>query len=464
MPERPLVIVHGYSDKGQSADAWCRELTAKLKDEDIRDLHIADYVSLSNEITIKDIAEGFDRALRVQGGLKTGEEFDAIVHSTGMLVVRAWLTIYSGRNKRLKHLIGLAPATFGSPMAHKGRSFLGGIFKGNRKSGPDFMEAGDRVLSGLELGSDFTWDLAHQDFLNEKAPGFTTGDTTPYAFIFIGLKDYGFLKRAVTEPGTDGTVRWSGAGFKCRKVTVDLTQDPAKPEGRDRVEIGEWACGFVPLVLHPEHNHGSIFQEPTEDLVDAVISALSVKSADDYAKWRDTYADSRNARVLEDVKPARWQQWVTHLVDERGDPIPDYYVELFHDVGGEAVEIKDFELEVHAFRDDESYRCFHVDLDRLQPEHRTRLWLRLIATSGSALVAYHGYGSERMTPKGDMRNPEAVWDAMIDLSQHLVRAGATKTSDFFVPFTTTLVKIKMNREPMPLELDAANQVLTLTKK
>ena len=31
-------------------------------------------------------------------------------------------------------------------MAHKGRSLLGGIFKGTRQFGPDFMEAGDRVL------------------------------------------------------------------------------------------------------------------------------------------------------------------------------------------------------------------------------------------------------------------------------------------------------------------------------
>lgn len=459
---RPLVIVHGYSDKGGSAGAWCRLLSARLTNEDIRDLHVADYVSLSNEITIKDIAEGFDRALRIQAGLTAGEEFDAIVHSTGMLVVRAWLTTYAARTRRLKHLIGLAPATFGSPMAHKGRSFLGGIFKGNRKAGPDFMEAGDRVLAGLELGSPFTWDLAHRDFLHETNPGFTDDDATPYAFNFIGLKDYGFLKRAVTEPGTDGTVRWSGAGFMCRKVTVDFTQDPSKPEGRDRVAIGKWACTHVPLVLLARHNHGSIFQQPTDDLVEAVVAALSVGSAGDYAKWRETYA-SRTAAVVADVKPARWQQWVTHLVDERGDPITDYYVELFHEVGGKAVEIEDFDLEAHAYRDDESYRCFHVDLDKLRPEKRSRLWLRLIATSGSALVAYHGYGSERMTPRGDMKDDEAVWDAMIDLSEHLVRAGATQTSDFFVPFTTTLVKMKMNREPMPFKLDEANKVLTLTK-
>ena len=57
-------------------------------------MHVCGYRSLTNEISIKDIAEGFDRALRLRTPLATGEPFDAIVHSTGMLVVRSWLTQY----------------------------------------------------------------------------------------------------------------------------------------------------------------------------------------------------------------------------------------------------------------------------------------------------------------------------------------------------------------------------------
>jgi triacylglycerol esterase/lipase EstA (alpha/beta hydrolase family) len=88
------------------------------------DINVGNYVSLDNETSIKDIAEGFDRALQNNPRLNAGQEFDAIVHSTGMLVIRAWLTNYGGavgdneRAKRLKHLVGLAPATWGSPQAH----------------------------------------------------------------------------------------------------------------------------------------------------------------------------------------------------------------------------------------------------------------------------------------------------------------------------------------------------------
>lgn len=74
-------------------------------------------VSLNNEI-IKDIAEGLERAFQVR---KLNGEFDAIVHSTGMLVLRSWLAndgALPGKNPRLarlKHMVGLAPATWGSP-------------------------------------------------------------------------------------------------------------------------------------------------------------------------------------------------------------------------------------------------------------------------------------------------------------------------------------------------------------
>ena len=85
-----------------------------------------------------------------------------------MLVLRQWLTSdpyppsdERSRVRRLKHLVGLAPATFGSPQAKKGRSWLGALVKGNHDLGPDFLNAGDMVLDGLELASKYTWELAH---------------------------------------------------------------------------------------------------------------------------------------------------------------------------------------------------------------------------------------------------------------------------------------------------------------
>src|SRR6516164_5671207 len=168
---RPLVLIHGYSADWKAFDPLQTALVTRgIVAEDI---NICNYVSLNNEITIKDIAEGLERAFRSHPILKDDNQpFDAIVHSTGMLVLRSWLTNAglrpeeNHRLKRLKHLVGLAPATWGSPQAHKGRTWLGALVKGNKDFlGPDFLNAGDRVLEGLELGSSFTWKLAHRDLL-----------------------------------------------------------------------------------------------------------------------------------------------------------------------------------------------------------------------------------------------------------------------------------------------------------
>src|SRR5256885_9746267 len=113
----PVVLIHGYSDEGKSFAPWKAFLESK--DYTTQEISVANYESLTNEVTIKDVAEGFDRALRTQAHLSAEQPFSAIVHSTGMLVIRSWLTTYESRRGRLKHLVALAPATFGSPLAHK---------------------------------------------------------------------------------------------------------------------------------------------------------------------------------------------------------------------------------------------------------------------------------------------------------------------------------------------------------
>ena len=72
----PVVFVHGYSDKGASWAAW-REILRRRLGLDNADMRTCTYVSLNNEVTIKDLAEAFDRALATQGGLDPDAPFDA---------------------------------------------------------------------------------------------------------------------------------------------------------------------------------------------------------------------------------------------------------------------------------------------------------------------------------------------------------------------------------------------------
>jgi pimeloyl-ACP methyl ester carboxylesterase len=441
MARRPIVLLHGYGGSAESLEKW-REILLE-HDYDATEVHLGGYLSLSNEITIKDLAEAFDRALRMQRGLDDDEDFDAIVHSTGGLVLREWLTTYARRRKRVKRIIALAPAMFGSPLAHKGRSWLGAIFRGERERGPDFMEAGTQILSGLEMGSSYTWQLAHRDLLTEQ-PAYGEGPDTPYPFVFIGVDGYGGLRgRFVNPGGSDGTVRWAAAGLNVRKLNVDLRQEPGL-EKEPSVKLAPWSNVNVPLVFVGDCNHGTIASDPPRELVEMTMAALSVDGFDDYTAWAERYAGTeQRERAL--GRKHSWQQFVLHAVDERGDPVPDYFIELGTVEDGEFVALEDFSLDIHPFTDDPSYRCFHVDLDDLKPDERRTLQLRLIAQSGTELVAYYGHGSETFTARGDEREEPGKWDAKIDLTPWL----HDEKVRFFYPFTTTLVEISLNREPMP---------------
>ena len=444
MAREPVVLIHGYSDRGESFRPWAEALMRR--GYAVEEVPVCTYRSLTNEVTIKDVAEAFDRALRTLPNLGNGEPFNAIVHSTGMLVLRNWMTTYAARRERLKRLIALAPATFGSPLAHKGRGFLGAIFKGNRQLGPDFLEAGDLILDSLELGSRYAWDLTQIDLLGEQ-PFYGRGDDTPYIFVFCGTQSYGGIRQLAGEPGTDGTVRWAGCSLNTRKFVIDFSRDPARDAQADRVRTGDSPRDDVlsiPFWPVAGKNHTTIISEPDDTLVDLVQRALQVDSQEKFEAWE---ADARR-RTANAVPAEKWQQFVIRAVDERGDPITDYHVDLFLMNGNEETPIE-FDLDVHAYRADPSLRCFHVNLNELQGAREKagegQLWARIIASSGSVLVGYHGINSEKLTDEGRRMNrgEDAVWDAKVELPDRIGDAS------LFYPFTTTFIELRLNRDPMP---------------
>jgi len=452
---RKVLLIHGYSDAGKSFGAWW----SKLKDRGFpaEQVNIANYISLNNEITIPDIGEGLGRAIE-DLDWPANQPFDAIVHSTGMLVMRAYLCNDTTRSQNLKHLVGLAPATWGSPLAQMGRSWLGALVRGNHQFGPDFLNAGDRVLDGLELGSKFTWDLAHRDLLG-PAPQFTTSPQSPYVSVFIGNQGYDGIRELINQPGTDGTVRWAGCGLNTRKITVDLRRKGAAA----RATISPWADTrlSVPMFAVPGKNHTTLLQQPEDELADRVVDFLNVTSADDFNKWlRDTSQWSGPAlQVMKKDKDGPhdgWQQFVIRVADEYGDPVPDYVVDLFkanpdgladHEL--RAIEVQNFDLDVHAYKTDQSFRCFHVRLPQgIMANGAGSLWLRLTASSGTELIAYQGYGAAvtRITEESPV---------VLDISHF-----GNPPDTLFHPFTTTLVEILINREPLPLQ--GQTRLLTLS--
>lgn len=480
---RPLVFIHGYSAEGTAfnplRDALIADGLRRDHPIDAADVDICTYISLNNEITITDIAEGLDRAFRSHPKLKDdNQDFDAVVHSTGMLVLRSWLANHGAtaannpRLKRLKHLIGVAPATWGSPQAHMGRTWLGAMLKGSKHLGPDFLNAGDKVLQGLELGSAFTWNLAHQDLL-AKPPFYSSGPDTPFVAVFIGNHGYDGLDSIANSPGSDGTVRWAGCGLNTRKITLDLTRVPAERPGAlsPRIAVTPWAEGRldVPMIAVEGRNHSSLIADPEPGMVRLIADFLRVgepggETHDAWLARAKQYGEPARSKML--INPAKgatagageaarffghlfghdteapidgWQQFILHAVDTHGNSVSDYFVELFRKQGDDIISCQQYFNDSHPYGLDKSFRCFHVQLPQGISDDISGLVLHVHASTGTELMCYQGYGDsvEQLTA--------TAAPVILDISELAREAGS-----FFTPFTTTLLEIQLNREPLPL--------------
>ena len=438
----PLVLVHGYASEAKAFDKWRNALISAGRK--VTEIFVGNYVTLTNEVTIDDIANGLNHALNDRG--LDQAPFDAIVHSTGMLVVRSWLTASNpavSRRGRLKHLVALAPATFGSPIAAKGRSLLGRIFIGKKDFfGPDFLESGNLVLSNLELGSQFTWDLAHKDLIDTNLYG--PNNDTPYVFVFDGTNDYGTLAEIfdrTDQEGTDGVVRWSGVALNCRKITLNL----GVPSGG--VQMSEFNNLLdIPMIPVAGVHHNEIMSEPPDELISLVLRALEVNSKQDFDNFHNNLV--ANARVVQQGKAKLqgqdWQQFVVRARDNYGAPITDYSIEIVARSadGKTETSIPEFEADVHPFAADNSFRCFHVKLDTLKGKiEGKRLIARIIAKTGTRLVGYQGFGfgaNQGQAPTPDL-------GVELDISEF---DGSVPGKSLFFPFTTTLIEIILNREPI----------------
>jgi hypothetical protein len=467
-----VLLIHGYSASGEDFLPWRKALEARGITP--TEIEVANYVSLNNEVTIKDLGEAFDRALRFTNfpDRSRGDDwtFDAIVHSTGMLVLRQWLTSDPylpgdprSRVRRLKHLVGLAPATFGSPQARKGRSWLGALVKGDKQLGPDFLNAGDEVLDGLELASKYTWDLTHKDML-EEPPLYSKSENTPYVAVFIGNRPYKGISGLANTPGTDGTVRWAGSALNSRKINLDFRRHPRLKSGT-RSEISKWSVNRLaaPIIAVNDQDHGSIVSDPQPAVVDLVYDFLNVTTQDGYDAWENRAlafgAPSQRAMDTKrgsDTVPdgAGWQQIVLHMVDDHGDGVTDYNLQLYY--GDDLSQSDDpgfacVPLIADTYTSDNSYRCFYIQLTNEMLNLDTsgkKMWVELVASSGSALIEYLAYTEHPDNPQRlgitahDGANSKHV---KMDITP-LTRGG----DSLFYPYTTTLLEIYVQREPMPL--------------
>ncbi|WP_121496960.1 esterase/lipase family protein, partial [Pseudomonas aeruginosa] len=271
---RSIVIVHGWSDDSKSFRRLAEQLEAWFGSAPTQ-IRLADWISLQDDVTYADLAAALDRAWTAQGLSRAPRTVDVVVHSTGALVLRDWLTRhFDPASAPVKRFLMLAPANFGSPLAHKGRSFIGRVLKGwNRFVG----QTGTQVLKGLELGSPYSWQLAERDLFGAEA---WYGAGRLLATVLVGNVGYSGVEAIANEAGGDGTVRIATANLNACRLSLELdVRQRARPGWRLEESRGEIAFAIV-----DGENHASVALKDrgpkNPRTLELIRAALEVEDAD----------------------------------------------------------------------------------------------------------------------------------------------------------------------------------------
>ena len=193
--KRPLVIIHGWSDEALSFQ-HLGSLLAEHTQRNLTQVNLADYISLDDSITMDDLVSAMQRAWGACKLPRTVYSVDVVVHSTGGLIIRDWIARYfTPYDAPIKHLLMLAPANFGSPLAQKGRALIGRVVVGLRSQ--KLFQTGTHILKALELASPYSWQLAQRDLFSDSVY-YTPGKIL--CTVLVGNEGYRGIRAAANEP------------------------------------------------------------------------------------------------------------------------------------------------------------------------------------------------------------------------------------------------------------------------
>ena len=215
---KPLVIIHGWSDDSSSFVNLAEQISNETGRE-IESIFLGNYVSLDDDVQMSDIVSALSRAWTKKKLPIQAKGVDVIVHSTGGLVIRDWMAskwVNKGKKPPVNNLVLLAPANFGSPLAHKGRAFYGRVVKGF--SSEKKFETGTHVLKALEMASTYSWDLAEIDRFNKNC----FGASRVRATTIIGNTGYSGISSIANANGSDGTVYCAAANLNCHSLKIEF--------------------------------------------------------------------------------------------------------------------------------------------------------------------------------------------------------------------------------------------------
>lgn len=335
MADQHTLIIHGWSDCSGSFIHMKKRLE-EYEIGDVDTILYADYQSREDNITFNDVIDGLHRQMIERGLINPDgskiSDLNVVVHSTGGLVIRHWIWCYYADKIDecpVKRIVMLAPANFGSPLAHRGKSFLGRLVKGRWKVG-DFLEVGRKLLDGLELASPYQWELAHRDLFNPDVSYYNKDQIQ--LTILTGIEDYSGVRGWVNKPGTDGTIVIAGASLDSIKMKLDFS-DPGLPFKWTQTQAAHDFCFGVLAGL----DHGSIvseFEKPQGRIIDLTTEALKIKTPEQFTAYKAKIENITNVTYnayagRQNNKYSRYQQFFIYAIDDHGATIDDYTIEFY---------------------------------------------------------------------------------------------------------------------------------------
>ena len=401
-----VFLIHGWSvDETTTYQA----LHLKLAEEgfDLHHINLGRYVSLDNDVEIRDLAKALHDELQKEGFLGAppwNDRFHIVTHSTGALVVKHWILNHYAddivQTGGLKNLVFLAGPHFGSRLAHPGRSMLAHISK--------LGDTGRKILDALELGSTFSWDNngGMLDASRWRARGIRPycliGDRVARSFA-DRIAERVFPARY--EDGSDMVVRVPAANLNFRRYELNAAT------GRQRRvdEISGVPFAALWQYTHSGDEHGIMNSITRRSSIDSpsylnlrlTVDCLRVNSASGYAAMR-TRLEGVNAQTR--GKRDAFAQLDFRFRDDSGVPIDDYLIELgYVDDNGRSQPSKAI-THSHKNQVDPSHFTFFVDRKKLDKELRHAIFFRFRARPHTLLLEYHPDPYTYRAPGAELSN------------------------------------------------------------
>ncbi len=383
-----IVLVHGYN---VTSTKTYGNLAVRLKKlgYKIKNVYLSKYITLDDDLDLKDIVRAFQAALVDLYGAQLGKKkFACVTHSTGGVVVRSWIDRYYSQRSGaipISHLIMLAPPGHGSRLSSLGKSRL------SRLRSLWGVEPGLRILDALELGSQFLWDLnsAWMGKKFHKAAGF-------YTFVIAGQwidkKLWDTIIPATYERGSDGVVRTSSCNLNMQRILFDGGK------------IKKDSIDGVPFLITPRTSHanedygiiGSIPLEGTHPVLDAILSALDVGSKREYERVEAEFAlRTLNLQSQETYFDGsvmdRYCQIVFRIRDNMGNNLNDYAVEFIDSSGRGDRFLSGFFADHHKNQVNPENFVYYLSFDKAQGIPDGKLGFRVQSVPDTDLVSYEDF-------------------------------------------------------------------------